>query len=209
MSQLELPLDWPADSSADVFLIGEANSRAVHMLEHRGAWPVMAAILTGPRKSGRSRLARIFASRTGGHVFDDAQSADETRLFHAWNLAQAQRTPLLIICDSPPPQWQVKLPDLRSRLAATPVLRIDPPDDTLIAELLGFWFARREIVAGPEVLEWLSKRTERSYVALLSTVEAIEDGLRGARSRRLTVPRARDILSEAKPPSSWDHKQQG
>ena len=195
MSQLELPLDKPADSSADTFLVGEANANAVHLLEHRASWPVMAAILTGPRKSGRSRLARIFASRTGGRVIDDAQGVGETELFHAWNQAQADRIPLLIVSDSPPGEWQVKLPDLRSRLAATPGLRIDPPDDTLIRELLGFWFDRREIVAAPDAIDYLSTRTERSYVALLTMVDTIEAGFHGERNRRVTIPRVKAILS--------------
>ena len=195
MSQLELPLDWPADSSADIFLVGEANAHAVQMLDHHAAWPVQAAILTGPRKSGRSRLARVFAARTGGRVIDNAQQADETDLFHAWNEAQAAHIPLLMIADSAPPEWEVGLPDLRSRLAASPILTIAPPDDGLIADLFDFWFARREIVAGPDVIQWLSARTERSYVALLSIVDTIEEGLRGGRGRRLTVQRVRTMLS--------------
>ncbi|MBR0551612.1 DnaA ATPase domain-containing protein [Stakelama marina] len=194
MRQAELPLGWPADASEDEFLIGEANARAVRMLEHRASWPVMAAIITGPRKSGRSLLARIFATRSGGTLVDDAQDYDETELFHAWNRAQAERKPLLMVADAVPPEWEVQLPDLRSRLAATPVLRIDPPDDALMAALLERLFERRHILARPDVVQWLARRIERSYVAVLRVVDAIEDGIEGRRGRKLTIPVAKEVL---------------
>src|SRR3546814_4984972 len=89
----------------------------------------MATILTGPRKSGRSLLGRIFVRKTAGRLFADAQSHDEETLFHAWNEAQERRTPLLIIADEPLPAWRVALPDMRSRLTATPQLRTEAPDD--------------------------------------------------------------------------------
>ncbi|MBY0520822.1 MAG: chromosomal replication initiator DnaA, partial [Sphingomonas sp.] len=143
MSQLALPLVWPADASDGEFLVSESNALAAQQLKRWGAWPVMAALLVGPRKSGRSLLARIFAIQSGGTIIDDAERAEETAIFHAWNAAQASRRPLLIVADAPPPEWRVTLPDLRSRLAASPVLRIDPPDDALMRSLFDREFARR------------------------------------------------------------------
>ena len=83
MSQFALPFEWPADPRDDEFLISDSNAKAVHSLEHWGAWPVMAAMLTGPRKSGRSLLARIFAAKSGGTIIDDAERQAEAALFHA------------------------------------------------------------------------------------------------------------------------------
>ncbi|MBL7373473.1 chromosomal replication initiator DnaA, partial [Escherichia coli] len=80
----------------------------------------------------RSLLARIFASKTGARIFDDADLGKETEVFHAWNQAQAEHRPLLIVAQAAPPAWSVKLPDLKSRLAASPLLEIGPPDDALI-----------------------------------------------------------------------------
>ena len=53
MTQIGLPFAWPASPSDDEFLVTPSNARAAHTLEHWGAWPVMTAILTGPRKSVR------------------------------------------------------------------------------------------------------------------------------------------------------------
>jgi hypothetical protein len=111
----------------------------------------MATLITGPRKSGRSLLGRIFVRKTGGRLFDNAESHEEEALFHAWNDAQSRRKPLLIVADAPPPRWQVALPDLRSRLAATPQVEIGPPDDFLIGQLIVKLLGDRGIAAPPLV----------------------------------------------------------
>lgn len=195
-AQIALPLGWPARPRDDAFLVTPSNARAAHLLHHWGAWPVMTALLTGPRKSGRSLLARIFAAKSGGTIVDDAQDAPEEHLFHSWNRAQAARRPLLIVADRPPPLWAIALPDLRSRLAAGVVAEIGPPDDPLVRALLEAQFVRRGLVAPPELIEWLVKRLERSHVAVLRAVEALDAAAMATR-RRLTVTLARDTLAAA------------
>lgn len=133
----------------DAFLVTPSNARAAQTLEHWATWPVMAAVLTGPRKSGRSLLAQIFAAKSNGTIIDDAENVPEAQIFHAWNQAQAERRPLVIVADALPPLWAVRLPDLRSRLAASPHAAIQPPDDELIAALLDHLFQRRGWMRGP------------------------------------------------------------
>lgn len=196
MSQYALPLDWPADPRDDEFLISPSNARVVHQLEHWSTWPVMAVLLVGPRKSGRSLLARIFAAKSGGQLIDDAERQSETTIFHAWNHAQELRRPLIVVADAPPPQWKIKLPDLRSRLAATPVAKIEPPDEALMHALFERQFLRRGLDARPELIQWLILRIERSHVALLRTVDLLDQAVL-QRHKRLSIPLARVTLSEA------------
>lgn len=196
MSQIGLPLAWPTDPQSDAFVIGTSNEHAARTLEHWGSWPVMAALLVGPRKSGRSLLARVFAAKSGGRIVDDAERVAETQLFHAWNAAQAERRPLLIVADAAPPDWRIALPDLRSRLAATPVARIDEPDDPLMAALLERDFLRRGLDARPELIAWLTARLERSHVALIRAVDALDQEVLESR-KRLSIPLARTTLELA------------
>jgi chromosomal replication initiation ATPase DnaA len=196
MSQYALPLDWPADPRDDEFLISPSNARVVHQLEHWSTWPVMAVLLAGPRKSGRSLLARIFAAKSGGQLIDDAERQSETTIFHAWNHAQEMRRPLIVVADAPPPEWKIKLPDLRSRLAATPVAKIEPPDEELMRALFERQFLRRGLDARPELIQWLILRIERSHVALLRTVDLLDQAVL-QRHKRLSIPLARVTLSEA------------
>ncbi|UYY58994.1 chromosomal replication initiator DnaA [Sphingomonas sp. S2-65] len=192
MTQLRLPLGLPEASETD-FLVSDSNVRAVQQLERWATWPVMAALLVGPRKSGRSLLARIFAAKSGGRIFDDADRATEADVFHAWNLAQQERRPLLIVSEAGLPAWQVKLPDLRSRLAASPLLEIGPPDDVLIPQLIERAFERHLLHAKPEVIAWLSRRIERSHIAILRVADVLESEA----EQRLTIPMVRAALEAA------------
>ena len=195
MTQLRLPLGMPEARESE-FLIGDSNARAVRQLEHWATWPVMAAVLTGPRKSGRSLLARIFAAKSGGTIIDDAERVAEAQIFHAWNQAQADHRPLVIVADALPPAWTVKLPDLRSRLAASPHAAITAPDDELMRELFAQLFLRRGLDARPDLIDWLTLRVERSHIAVQRVVDALDQELLETR-KRLSIPLARTALAAA------------
>jgi len=194
--QIALPLDWPVADRDEDFLLSEANRFAFDHLKRWTLWPVMATLLTGPRKSGRSLLGRIFVRKTGGRLFDNAERHEEEAIFHAWNQAQETRRPLLIVADAPPPSWEVALPDLRSRLAATPRIEIGAPDDALIADLIVKLLGDRGIAVPPDVAEFIVPRIERSYVAVQQVVDSLDRALL-SRGGRMTVPVAKRALGEA------------
>jgi hypothetical protein len=196
MNQIALPLDWPVADREEDFLLSDCNRAAFDHLRRWSLWPVSATMLTGPRKSGRSLLGRIFVRKTGGRLFDNAESHDEEALFHAWNDAQTRRKPLLVVADVPPPQWQISLPDLRSRLAATPHVEIGSPDDALIGQLIIKLLGDRGIAAPTELGDYLVPRIERSYVSVLKVVDIL-DRVMLSHHRRMTVPLAKRALDEA------------
>ena len=194
MSQIGLPFEWPADEHERDFLLSDANRLVSRHLEHWSLWPVMATVLTGPRKSGRSLLGRIFAAKSGGRLIDNAVDQDEELLFHAWNTAQTDRKPLLLVADLPPPQWSIGLPDLRSRLMATPHIAIGEPDAPLMAALVEKLLAARGLAAPADVLRLVVPRIERSYVGVGRIVDAL-DAAALARRRAVTVKVAREALA--------------
>ena len=196
MDQIALPLNWPVADGDEDFLVSESNRAAFEHLKRWSVWPVSATLLTGPRKSGRSLLGRIFVRKTGGRLFDDAQSHDEEALFHAWNEAQEKRRPLLIVADTPVPEWEIALPDLRSRIAATPHLRLADPDDALLGNLLVKLLGDRGIAAPPDLADYLVPRIERSYLAVQQIVDVLDRAML-SNHRRMTVPMARTALAQA------------
>ncbi len=195
MDQIALPFDWPAPELAENFIVTGSNRVAVNGIESPARWPVRAAILTGPRKSGRSLLGRIFAAKTGGTLIDDGELHREADVFHRWNLAQEERKPLLIVALHAPPQWKVRLADLASRLNATPVFTIDQPDDLMASMLLQKLFERRGLQVTSETLSYIVTRIERSYIALMRVVDLLDD-LAMSRRRGVTIKLAREILAE-------------
>ncbi|MBX3562036.1 MAG: chromosomal replication initiator DnaA [Sphingomonas sp.] len=196
LNQIALPLDWPVADREEDFLLSEANRAAFEHLARWSLWPVMATLVTGPRKSGRSLLGRIFVRKTGGRLFDNAEDHDEEALFHAWNDAQARRKPLLIVAAAPPPAWEVALPDLKSRLAATPHVALGAPDDALLGDLVVKLLNDRGIVTPSDLADYLVPRVERSYVAALKIVDLLDQAML-SHHRRMTVPMAKKALEEA------------
>lgn len=194
--QIALPLDWPQSAGDARLILSQANQEAFEHFRKWSLWPVKATILTGPRRSGRTLLARSFVERVGGRLFDGAERADERELFHAWNDAQDSGRPLVMITDQVPPAWQPRLPDLRTRIAVTPVTSIGLPDDTLFARLIELLFADRGLHVPAEALRFMVERLERDYWAAERAVEAVDRFAISERAR-LTLPTIRRALAEA------------
>ncbi len=193
--QIALPLDWPQAEDDSRFIVGGANREAYEHFRTWSLWPVRATLLTGPRRSGRTLLARTFAARVGGRLIDRAEEHDEEALFHAWNAAQDSGRPLIMVVDEVPPAWEVALPDLRTRLAITPVARIGQPDDALFCSIVRLLFADRRLHIPDEALRFVSARIERSHWAAERVVEAIDRFAISERAR-LTLPTVRRALVE-------------
>jgi chromosomal replication initiation ATPase DnaA len=195
--QIARPLDWPQNEGDARFIASEANREAFEHFRKWSMWPVKATILTGPRRSGRSLLARSFVERVGGRLFDDAESRDEEELFHAWNQAQDSGRPLVMIADEAPPAWSPALPDLRTRLAITPVTSIGHPDDALFAALIQLHFADRGLHIPADALRFMTERLHRDYWTAERAVEAV-DRFAIAERARVSLPTVRRALAEAR-----------
>ena len=195
--QIALPLDWPQSDGDARFIVSGANREAFDHFRKFSMWPVKATILTGPRRSGRSLLARSFVERVGGRLFDDADQRDEEELFHAWNQAQDSGRPLVMVADEVPPAWTPSLPDLKTRLAVTPIARIEHPDDGLFAALIQLHFADRGLHIPPDALRFMSERLHRDYWMAERSVEAV-DRYAIAERARLSLPTVRRALMEAR-----------
>jgi hypothetical protein len=193
--QIALPLDWPQAQDESRLILSEANRAAFEHFQSWSMWPVKATMLTGPRRSGRSLLARAFVSRVGGRLFENAERHDEEELFHAWNAAQDSGKPIILIVDEVPPAWQVELPDLRTRLAITPIARIEQPDDALFRAIIQLLFADRGMHIPDDALKYIGDRVERSYWMAERVVDAIDRFAIAERSR-LTLPTIRRALGE-------------
>ena len=195
--QIALPLDWPQTDEETRFIVSEANREAFEHFRRWSMWPVRATILTGPRRSGRTLLARTFVERVGGRLVDQAERADEEELFHAWNDAQDSGLPLVMIADEVPPAWAPRLPDLRTRLAITPVATIGQPDDALFAALMQLLFADRGLHVAPEALRFMAERLNREYWTAERAIEEV-DRFAIAERARVTLPTIRRALSQAR-----------
>ena len=208
----QLAFDLPVKPSLarGDFFVSEANRLAVARLE-AGGWPNGKLMLIGPEGSGKTHLAHVWAETSGAEVVDASQIsrldigavacpvavddaegiADETALFHLHNHLASQGHDLLLTGRTPPARWSIALPDLRSRMEATDIVRIDAPDDTLLAAVLMKLFADRQTVATPPAITWLTSHIDRSFSEAQRAVARI-DAAALAQGRAVT----RDLVAE-------------
>ena len=199
------------------FFVSDANRLAIARLEDTGGWPQGKLALTGPEGSGKTHLVHVWAEAQAARILEPedlsvldvgrvavpvaVDRADgigvegETALFHLHNYMAAQGLPLLIVGREAPARWTVALADLKSRLEATDVVRIEPPDDALLAAVLVKHFADRQIDVAPSVIDYLMARMDRSFAAAQRLAEAL-DRASLLEGRAVTRTLARAVLDK-------------
>ena len=186
-----MPLAVGAGTSRIV--IGNANAGVIDALADPGTWPFRTAVLSGPPRSGKSLLAHWFSGSGNGEAIDNADSMDETELFHRWNRAQESDTPLLLVSNAADGAWRIALADLASRIGAALHLEIAPPDDAMLAELIALHAEMRGLVLDENAAAYLVPRCERSHLGVERLVGEI-DRLSLERKAPATMAIWRDAL---------------
>ncbi|MBA3054618.1 MAG: ATPase [Sphingomonadales bacterium] len=196
----QIPLPLAAGAGPARIVVGNANAAVVDAFARAAEWPFRTAVLFGPPRSGKSLLARWFADSGRGEMIDDAETLEETALFHRWNRAQESGTPLLIVANAAEDGaagggWQIRLPDLASRLGAALHLEIGTPDDAMLAELIAVHAEARGFTLGEDAAAYLVPRAERSHLGIERLVHAI-DRLSLERKQAPTLAVWRDALED-------------
>lgn len=222
--QLVLDLPHRPALGLEDFLVGASNAAAVSLIDGWPDWTTRAAVVTGPPGSGKSHLTNVWLlksgalsipacelsedaiaaiERTGALAVEDLDRgiADERVLFHLLNLTKEKSYALLATSRTAPGDLVVGLPDLRSRLRALPLVRIDPPDNDILKAVLVKLFADRQLTPDPHVISHLALHMERSFEAALQLVEAC-DQLALSRQRRVSRMIASEALALSTPSSA-------
>jgi DnaA regulatory inactivator Hda len=214
-AQLRLKLERERSFKREDFILSEANRYAVNTLDRWPRWHGQALALVGPSGSGKTHLATDWARKhdalTLSHqnhaeqlievsdrprpvLIEDADRFDdEEALFHLFNLALQPGGGLLLTGQSEPASWKVSLPDLRSRLNATEVAELGPPDDDILLNVLRRLFRERNIKANDELLAYLMRRISRSVPEAEKVVAQLDEAA-DTQQRPVTRALARQIL---------------
>nr|WP_277346063.1 DnaA/Hda family protein [Sneathiella chinensis] len=124
-------------------------------------------------------------------------TTDEEKLFHLYNLVKENSGFMILTSRTGPAQWDLGLPDLKSRMGAIQIVRITEPDDSLFAAVLLKLFTDRQLSVSPDVLQYLIARLERSFGEAQRVVAAIDE-LSLAEKRKITIPLVRNLLGTEK-----------
>ena len=221
VKQLTFDLALPPPTFArEDFVLSEGNREALAWIDRWPDWPAPALAVSGPPGSGKTHLARIWATRANAAVLDapdlegksvpdltalseaharilidHADRAPERALFHLYNLMRERRGHLLLVAELPPAHWRISLPDLASRLRAAPAVAVAPPDDELLGSIILKQLSDRQLHAGPGVVQYLVARMERSAEAARRVVAALDQRAL-SESREIDRRLAADVLAE-------------
>lgn len=200
------------------FLVSDCNRKAWMWMQPSQHWAQPVFVLRGPKASGKSHLAALWAARCNAPIIDAStiehkkppaeyfaggtvlvvenieEIEHESALFHLYNYAMQQENSLLLTMDSAYDWEHFMLPDLRSRLQAAPQAQISEPDDMLLAALLIKHLTDRQLGWNDALIAYLLPRLERSFVATRQVVEKL-DALALQQKQPLGVSLARQVLN--------------
>jgi len=207
---MRLGLGRPTSYAREDFVVSGCNATALNLLDAWPAWPGGRLALVGPAGAGKTHLARAWAAKVGAVVLgvgvtdvsllrgrpvlleDVDRCAADDALFQIINMADPGTT-LLVTGRTEPTLWPARLADMRSRLNALFVAKIEAPDDVVLSAVMVKLFRERNIRPSEDVLAYLLNRIERSIPAAREVVHRIDD-VADAERREITRVLARQIL---------------
>jgi chromosomal replication initiation ATPase DnaA len=229
--QLTLELGHtPAQGEAD-FLVGEGNALAHGRIMAFPHWPDPVTLVTGPPKSGKSHLARIFADRSGARfagigdlealateggtaavIVEDVDrlTYDEAGLFLLLNQSMREHRPILLTAREDVANWPLATDDVRSRARRAAAYTLELTDDIQLSQMFVKLFGDRQIKVDPKIIGYLVARMERSAEEVVILADLM-DRLALAKGSAITRSVAADALNrrrlargDASPEQDWD-----
>ena len=214
--QLAFDLPGRAAMTREHFFVAPSNALALQAVEDWRNWPGRKLLVVGPDGAGKTHLAHVWAALADAVILSaealaaadiaslsgravvvedaDRIGAAEAQLFHLHNLVTTTGA-LLLTARTPPRDWGLHLPDLVSRMQATPIAHLDAPDDALLSAVLVKLFADRQVAVPANLIPYLVSRMPRSIGAARALVAAL-DARALALGRPITRALAGEILGE-------------
>ena len=213
--QLILDLAHRPALEAEDFLISGSNRAAADIVDLWPHWPHSSVVVVAPPGAGKTHLANVWRLRSGAArlqagtltesaiaggggalLIEDLHAGigDERVLFHLLNLVREHKTSMLLTSRVAPGELDVRLPDLRSRLRALPLVAISPPDEALLKAVLVKHFADRQLAVEPHVVSHIALHMERSMEAAAGIVAAIDQAAM-ASHRKVTRSMVTEVMA--------------
>jgi chromosomal replication initiation ATPase DnaA len=213
--QLLLDLPHRPALGAEDYLVSASNRAAADMIDRWPDWPHAAVMVVAPPGCGKTHLGNVWRLKSGAArltagtleendiakasralLVEDLHAGigDERVLFHLFNLVRERKLSMLLTSCIPPGGINVRLPDLRSRLRAVPLVTIAPHDAALLRTVLVKHFADRQLVVEPHVINHIALHMEQSMEAAAMIVAEI-DRAAMATHRKVTRALAAEVLA--------------
>lgn len=219
--QLAFPFGVEQALRRESFILAPCNEDAFHFIERWPDWPARAAALYGPPGCGKSHLAAVWqkiarAHAIAAHVLNldlialfegdvafliedlDLNEPKTARDQALLALFERPKATLLFTGRAAPSEWQVTIPDLRSRFLSLLAFPLWAPDDTLLSALIVKHFADRQLQVPESAVKRILSSVERTPDAIARFV-ALADEKALAEKRSISERLVLELI-EAGPP---------
>lgn len=190
-----LDLKFETKFTEEGFFVSNSNRYAYEWIKRWPDWPRTMLAFYGPVGCGKTHLASLWKNKSKAYfvsledytsmlpiallekaenfIIENPNKIAESYLLHFYNLALEKKKNVLFVAQHPPIEWDVKLPDLKSRLSSLPAVSIDLPDDELLSHIIYKIFNDYQVKVNENVVRFLLTHCERSFIGIQNSVHSI------------------------------------
>ena len=196
LNQTLLKFELQQNFAYDDFFVSKCNYFAFNLVETWPKWEKNILNIYGEKFSGKTHLSEIFKKKHKAMIITNEQInnnflnkirfheniivdnleyiSDEKILYSLINFTEQYNKYLIINSIKPLNLIDFTLPDLKSRLKNCIYAKIDKPDDDMIFALVLKHFSDRQIKIEKKIIEYITKRIERSYGKILDFIYKVD-----------------------------------
>ena len=196
LNQKLLKFELEQNFTYDDFFVSKCNYYAYSLIETWPKWEKNILNIYGEKFSGKSHLCEIFKKKNKAIIIKNEEInddffnkirfheniiidnldyvANENILYSIFNFAEQYNKYLIINSIKSINSINYSLPDLKSRMDNCIFAKIDKPDDDMIFALVLKHFSDRQIKIEKKIIEYITKRIERSYGKILDFIYKVD-----------------------------------
>ena len=196
LNQTLLKFELKQNFAYDDFFVSKCNYFAFSLIESWPKWEKNILNIYGEKFSGKSHLSEIFKKKNKAIIIKNEQIDnnflrkirfheniiidnlnyidEEKNLYTLFNFVDQFNKYLIINSIKPINSMKFSLPDLKSRSKNCISAKIDKPDDDMIFALILKHFSDRQIKIEKKIIEYITKRIERSYGKILDFIYKVD-----------------------------------
>ena len=196
LNQTLLKFELEQNFTYDDFFVSKCNYYAFNLIDTWPKWEKNILNIHGEKYSGKSHLSEIFKKKNKAIIIKTEEInenffnkirfheniildnldyvSDENILYSIFNFAEQYNKYLIINSIKSINSINFSLPDLKSRLKNCIFAKIDKPDDEMIFALVLKHFSDRQIKIEKKIIEYITKRIERSYGKILNFIYKVD-----------------------------------
>ena len=196
LNQTLLKFEIKQNFAYDDFFVSKCNYFAFNLIETWPRWEKNILNIYGEKYCGKSHLSEIFKKKNKAIIIkkDEINNeffnrirfyeniildnleyiSNEKILYSLFNFAEQYNKYLIINSIEPINSIEFSLTDLKSRLKNCIYAKIEKPDDDMIFALVLKHFSDRQIKIEKKIIEYITKRIERSYGKILDFIYKVD-----------------------------------